>query len=476
MSDSILDQRWPWIVAGLGIVVAYFMTAGGTSNDGYHIADPREVGSIEDIANLAERDDLNVLFILIDTLRSDRLGSYGYSRDTSPYLDELARTGIRFDRHLSQSSWTKASMASMWTSLNPWRTGVTRFDHVVPEAALLPAEILRDEGYRTIGIWRNGWVAPTFGFQQGFEVYSRPRPLGVRKDVLAQKPTIKGGGTDDDVAASAIEFFRIHSGQPWFLYLHLMDVHEYTYDDESAIFGSDYSDIYDNSILWVDGTIRIMMEHLIDRGYGENTIVVVTSDHGEAFSERGYEGHGRRVYRETTEIPLLVALPFKLEEGVVVETRSRNIDLWPTILDILGIDLPGEKDGRSLVPDVLAAARGDAPPEADRIGFSHLDQHWGQRNAETQVTVAVSDGPLRYVRGFIGANMIEDLFDASSDPSELTTLAHNGNEPDEKNVDRLRELIDAKLTDEPAFGESETREIGEMELNQLRAIGYDVGG
>lgn len=472
MSNSILDKRWPWLVAALAIIGLYVVTMNPDAGDGTSIADPRRLGSIDDITALAEREDLNVLFILIDTLRSDHLGSYGYERDTSPFLDELAENGILFKRHLSQSSWTKASMASMWTGINPWRTGVTSFDHIVPESAEMPAETLKDAGYRTAGIWRNGWVAPTFGFEQGFDVYNRPRPLGLRNEVLAKKPTLKGGGTDEDIAASMIEFLRVQNDEKWFLYLHMMDVHEYTYDDTSALFGSEYMDIYDNSIRWVDDTIRIMFEHLIDQGFSDNTIVVVTSDHGEAFNERGFDGHGRRVYKETTEVPLIVSLPFKLEQSLVVETRSRGIDVWPTVFELLGLSGPEDIDGRSLIPDVMAAGRGEAPPEADRIGYSHLDQNWGLREAESQQTVAVSDGPLRYVRSFIGGQAIEDLFDASTDDAELQTLTATETET----LDRLRALIDGKLEQDLAFGEHETREIGELELNQLRAIGYDVGG
>ena len=128
------------------------------------------VGSVEDIEALASRDDLNVLFIVVDTLRADRLGAYGYERDTSPNLDQLASMGVRFDRHLAQSSWTKASMASLWTSYNPNRTGVRKHDDIIPEAATMAAEVFRDHGFRTVGLFRNGWVAPTFGFQQGFDI------------------------------------------------------------------------------------------------------------------------------------------------------------------------------------------------------------------------------------------------------------------------------------------------------------------
>ncbi|MGH7337529.1 MAG: sulfatase-like hydrolase/transferase, partial [Myxococcota bacterium] len=114
-----------------------------------------------------------MLFVLIDTLRADRLRTYGYPRPTSPIFDVLAAAGVRFAHHTAQSSWTKCSMASLWTALHPARTGVTRFEHVLSPEARLPAEIFREAGFHTAGIWRNGWVEGYFGFDQGFEVYTR---------------------------------------------------------------------------------------------------------------------------------------------------------------------------------------------------------------------------------------------------------------------------------------------------------------
>ena len=174
MASQVLDKRWPWLTAaGLVLLIAAAslleVRIGGV--------DKRPVGTAVDIEGLRDRSDVNVLFILIDTLRADRLGMYGYERDTSPDLDLLASRGVRFDRQLSQSSWTKASMASLWSGVYPSRSGVTRFDHVTPSEAELPAEIFTEAGFRTVGLWRNGWVDPSFGFGQGFEIYERPQSL-----------------------------------------------------------------------------------------------------------------------------------------------------------------------------------------------------------------------------------------------------------------------------------------------------------
>jgi len=244
---KILGQRWPWFTAAGLVVGLYFAQFVRIS---LQLPPPeRPSGPVADIEQLAERDDVNVLFILVDTLRADRLSTYGYERPTSPFLDELAEDGIVFGSHLAQSSWTKCSMASLWTGLHPARAGVTRFEHVLSEDARMPAEILSENGFVTAGLYRNGWVEGYFGFDQGFEVYTRPTSKALAPSIKLANPTLKDGGTDEDAVVAAMEFLRIYGNERWFLYLHLMDVHEYLYDEDSAKFGTDYSSVYDNSVL-----------------------------------------------------------------------------------------------------------------------------------------------------------------------------------------------------------------------------------
>ena len=467
MSERLLQKRWPWLAAAALIAGAYLASISIHVGGG----DPRPTGSAEDIAKLSERKDLNVLFILVDTLRAERLGSYGYARDTSPTLDLLARSGVRFSRQLAQSSWTKCSMASLWTSLYPAHNGVTRFDQVIPPEATLPAEILKDAGFRTVGIYRNGWVAPNFGFGQGFDVYDRPRGGPVPASVRRENPTLKEGGSDEDAVNAAIEFLRLSGDQRWLLYLHLMDVHEYLYDDESAVFGTSYSDIYDNSILHLDRILDRLLAYLSGTGQMQRTIVVLSADHGEAFGERGYEGHAREVYRETTEVPWIIAFPFRLEPGATVEARTRNVDVWPTLLELLGLPALPRSDGRSRVPEILAAARGEAAPaEPDQTAIAHIDRFWGRPLETAAPVVAVAEDGLRYVsvRGG-GTRDSEQLFDAKIDPFERQDLA--AHRPDD--AARLRKVADAYLQSPPVWDTTPpTLELDEIQLNQLRALGY----
>jgi glucan phosphoethanolaminetransferase (alkaline phosphatase superfamily) len=148
MWKQMLGSRWFYVVAATAMVALFLASQLEWTGDRRAQGDPTQ------IAELHTRDDVNLLFILIDTLRSDRLGVYGYERDTSPTIDALAATGVRFARQMSQSSWTKCSMASLWTGLYPVRTDVTRSPQAVAPGALMPAEILRDAGFNTFALWR----------------------------------------------------------------------------------------------------------------------------------------------------------------------------------------------------------------------------------------------------------------------------------------------------------------------------------
>ncbi len=467
MPERLLDQRWPWLVAA-GAIVLVFISTFVEIRLPVANRDPRQRGSVEDIARLRDRGDVNVLFILIDMLRADHLGSYGYSRDTCPTLDRLAGSGVRFAAQSAQSSWTKASMASLWTAFYPARTGITRFDHVVPEDALMPAEILARAGFQTVGIFRNGWVAPTFGFAQGFSTYQHSHTATPARRV--ENPTITELSTDEGAVEAALEFLRINGSRRWFVYLHLMDVHEYVYDEESALFGTTHVDIYDNAIHHTDSVIGVLLDYLAEDGYLDHTIVAVAADHGEAFGERGFDGHAREVFRETTEVPFIVSFPFRLEPGLVLHQRTCNVDIWPTLLDLVGLAMPADVDGRSRVPEILALARGEFPPEAPHAAIAQLDQNWGRPGTQSQTMVAVIDDEHRYVRIDQPKERVEHLYDRRDDPAELRD--RRDEQPEE--LARLQKIASDYLETKPPWGAAPTREVGELELNHLRALGYGL--
>ena len=436
-------------------------------------AEPRPKGTVEDILSLRDRDDLNVIFILVDTLRADRLGSYGYERPTSPNLDRLAEGGVRFAHHVSQSSWTKCSMASMWTGLYPARTRVLRHRHAVADEARMPAEIFKDSGFRTAGIWRNGWIAPNFGFGQGFELYHSPKPSAHIQMAQRRKtnPGMQMGSTDSDVILSAEEFLRAHGHERFFLYLHLMDVHQYGFTEETALFGSEYSDFYDNSILWVDSLLGILFDVLEERDLLDKTVIVFASDHGEAFGEHNGEGHARNVYGEVTETPLIVSFPFSLDSGLVVETLSENVDIWPTVLELLGLPGLEDPDGRSLVPDILAAGDAEHVMGETDVAFAQIDQTWGKTDLDPRPMVAHNQGPWRLIYRAASPRLSE-LYNKVDDPKEQVNLATAEPEVLAEMNKAAGEYLESPA---PPWGdETPMLELDEVQLQQLRALGYGV--
>ena len=469
MIRRLLDSPWTYFVAA-GILSLLALASQ------FEISMPsREVADLSAIETLRDRDDLNVVFVLVDTLRADRLGAYGYGRPTSPILDALAASGVRFGSVVSQSSWTKTSMASLWTGTYPANHGILRYKHAIPTEATMPAEIFAEAGFRTAGIWRNGWVAPNFGFGQGFGMYMRPKPGRERAQIQRHNPSSKPlKGTDEDLMKGTFEFLDAFGQDRFFLYLHFMDLHQYVYDEEAAVFGTSYSDAYDQSVNWTDRLMGVLLRAIEDQGALDRTLVVIASDHGEAFLEHGLEGHARNLHQEVVNVPLFFIFPFLLDPGIVVNTPISNIDVWPTILDMVGLPPLPNTDGRSVLPLILEA--GGATPSTPiddlrRPIFAQLDRRWGRVGAESDPLVSVTDGDLRYFRPVESPDSAE-LYDRSEDPMERTNLLTS----DPAAGARLRSLVDSYLEEakSPWPVPAIEVELDEMRLEQLRALGYVI--
>jgi arylsulfatase A-like enzyme len=456
-----------WGGIAISGVVAATLCLGACTSDGPSGEGPdrRDEGTLEDLAMLADRDDINLLYIVVDTLRSDRMSAYDYERDTTPNLDYFARTGIRFDDHWCQSSWTKTSMASLWMGLYPIRTQILDHRDIVAPEVVMPAEVLKEAGFVTAGLWRNGWIAPNFGFSQGFDVYASP--AGQQSPVTMRQPARAGriDGTDIDLVFSAIEFLRANGDRRWFLYLHMMDVHQYITTPENALFGSSYSDAYDNAIRWTDEQIGMILTELHALDLAGNTLVVLVSDHGEAFGEHGSEGHARDVFREVVRTPFMLIPPFKMRTGIRVPFISQNVDVWPTLYDILGVPPVEELDGVSLLP-VLAERR---PVRDEDLSISHLNGAWGKKDVDPSTVVGLRLGSFRLIHD---ARSPDDLllFDLDVDPLE----ANNVHDDYSETASLLRARVDAYLDLKSPWGEAPQIELDELHLRQLRALGYSI--
>jgi len=313
---------------------------------------------------------MNVIIINIDTLRKDHCGVYRYQRSTTPSMDLLARRSLVFSNMVSSSSFTVPSVGSLFTSLYPSEHGAIGKDEMIlSEKNITLAEILEENGYHTAAFSASPFISPEFGFGQGFEIFSST-----------------GSAHANDLFDKAMPWLDNHyNDQPFFLYVMFFDPHQ-PYDPPQSVermFQRDYfghkiwpdsmlknkpvrvsklspeitfeelefaKSMYDSEIEFVDQSIGLMLQKADILGLLDRTMVIITSDHGEEFLEHGGFGHSRTLYKESIAVPFVLYYPGISDPGKKISSLVRNVDVMPTVLDLVGINPPEKISGRSLRP------------------------------------------------------------------------------------------------------------------------------
>ncbi|MEM1204647.1 MAG: sulfatase [Acidobacteriota bacterium] len=444
----------------------------------------------------------NVLIYLVDTLRADHLGTYGYDRGTTPNIDRFAQDAVVFTEARAQSSWTRPAVVSVMTGLYPQSHGVEKRDAALSEEVDTLAELLSAEGCVTAGVTTNGNVERAFGMGQGFGVYQHLRESSSLRSVHQPGDRLNawlftwlGGWEKAPDTGDA----------PFFLYAHATDPHApYTPPDRlrlrfaaaadprlgeleevRRIFrgeraaGPEVADqlraLYDAEIAVTDEYFGALLEELKRRGLYDDTLVVLVSDHGEEFLDHGDWEHGRTLYDEQLRVPMIVKLPGGTGAGSRLAVRAGHVDLLPTLMEAAGLGPGPEVDGRSLLPAILAGASADAAPEAgDPRGFEDPSLGGAPTLASLdlerfRVVSLVEDGwKLIDGRGDAEAGRWR-LFEVARDPGETRDL--DGFRPFERNHMRHRlRLLDAEAR---ARGQGAGQaDIPDETRRQLEALGY----
>lgn len=415
----------------------------------------------------------NVIVYLVDTLRADHLGCYGYKKPVSPRIDAFAQEATLFRHTVAQSPWTRPSAATILTGLLPRTHGVQRKKHALAPEAVTLAETLKDRGYKTAGFVTNGNVARSFGFAQGFDTY----------ELLGRK---RSAATD--VHARAAEWLEKEwkGNSPFFLYLHTVEPHapyappepfrqrfapevrdeaftrmKFLHQLEAGIVPQtpglrrNLLALYDAEIAANDAAFGNLIDLLHQRGLWQDTVVVFVSDHGEEFFDHGGWEHGKTLHTEMLDVPLMVRIP-GLGNGQPVDRQAQHADVVPTILDALGISIPAAVEGRSLLP-WITGAKGE---DAEEAAFSWLDEYGVQAASVTtpQWRMIEQRSP-----GFD-----HSLYDRQSDPQEQSNRA--ADHPVRSGYLATR----IKAEEQPRKGMLKAREgVMDPELRrQLRALGY----
>jgi arylsulfatase A-like enzyme len=388
---------------------------------------------------------------MVDTLRADRLSVYGYHHPTSPQLEKLATDAVVFEQVTAQSPWTKPSVASVLTGLEPSQHGVHDFGDVLHSGLTTWAEMLRLQGFESIALVANGLVGKKFGFDQGF-THHETLPVTTPASRLTELAIAKLAKRD--------------KSRPFFLYLHPLDPHlpyapPSSWRDQSAVWHGlktsspgDYPELgtlelesfgkimfglyccaasgldpelssqtlayirslYDGEVAFVDDSFGRLVDWLKSEGLYDDTLIVFTSDHGEELVERGWLGHLHGLHEELVHVPLLIKWPRSQHAGKRVTETYQHIDILPTVLRALGLRPRLDAEGFPHSASAAAYFELKAGADAQEMGQSSTDF------AEIGAGVREGDWKLTHYDASVRPVDLRALYNLKSDPAEMDNL------------------------------------------------------
>ena len=432
-----------------------------------------------------------VLLISIDTLRADHVGCYGYHRPTTPVLDRLAEEGIRFARMYSVSSWTLPAHMSLMTSRYPHGHKVERSDRALAPMIPTLAQALSERGMRTGAIISWFYVSARFGFDRGFDDFI---------ELLPEREELAASYKAADVVDRASAWLRRVARQrkPFFLFVHLFDPHLHysppppfdrkfasetgglvdgTYDSLSPYIKGLHAEparispqdleqavaLYDGEISYTDTEIGRLLDLLDQLSLEDSTLVIVTSDHGEEHDDHGsMEGHQWTLYDEILHVPMIARLPGG-PRGKVVDAMAEIIDVAPTVLDWLGLQLTPGFRGRSLLPLAAGEEAG-----GERLVYSKTERFNSKQAVRSAAHKLIHTVDIGMNSFGVPVEPGYELYDLRSDPREQKNIY---SESSAVAQDLKKALLHWLATREPAEPGEEV-EFTEKEKKRLRSLGY----
>ena len=408
----------------------------------------------------------NVLLVTFDTTRADRIGSYGNDRIRTPTLDGLADEGIRFANAVSVAPITAPSHSTILTGLYPTGHGVRDNGlFVLSEENRTLAEILKDRGYATAAAVGAFPVIARFGFDQGFDLFD-DHLTGMYEDYLGDRAPKKELFFDERRAAqvneAVIPWLEAREDEPFFLWLHYFDPHQPfepppPYDQLYA------DDLYDGEIAYADSRLGHILEQLNRLGKLDRTLIVMTADHGEGLGEHNEITHAVLAYDSTLHVPLIIRPPgLGTERARVIDARVGTVDIVPTILDLLGMEIPAEMHGQSLAslwsgtPEEWTDASAYTPQYYAENLSPRLTHGWGELRV-------LYEGGQKYIHG-----PRPELYDLETDPDELIDLA--AQKPAE--ASRLREALSVFIREHASEQAATTQALEPELVSRLQSLGY----
>ncbi|MFB0977005.1 MAG: sulfatase [Myxococcota bacterium] len=419
----------------------------------------------------------SVVLISLDTTRRDHLSVYGYDRKTSPNLDAMSADGIVMQNFLTTSSWTLPTHASLFTGLFPSSHGAhysnvgntalgdadgapQGFDafraNRLPDAANTLAETLKANGFQTHAVGAGPWFKPVFGLDQGFDHY----------DAAFDSLAGRDGAEVSELAINAIERA---TDNPFFLFLNYFDPHD-PYDGHGTSWeqflkpGPDFARSkvlaeYDSEILYMDEQLGRVFDALRKQGLYDRSWIVVTNDHGEHFGEHELEGHGFSLYEPVVRGVLIIKPPADVSLELDPSTRAQSVDIMPTLLQGLGINLPSTMEGEPL--DRITH------PAIVELYRSAGNVRWKGERFRRELR-ALYDGDYKLLLSSKDDDPDAGLFDLQNDPAETNDL--HAEMPDVVNA--MVKRFETWSASRTPLDEERAPELDPETRRQMEALGY----
>jgi choline-sulfatase len=355
----------------------------------------------------------NLILVTLDTTRADHLACYGYGGVRTPNLDGLAERGVVFDQCATTAPLTLPAHSSIMTGMNPTYHGVRiNGGTALPDSQTTLAEILTGRGY-ACGAFIGAFVLDgRWGLKQGFAHYDDYFDLARYKRIdlgYVQRP-------GNVVTDAALAWLEGEKGKPFFAWVHLYDPHQ-PYDPPEP-FKSEYQDrgpvgLYDGEIAFADAQVGRLLEWLRANGLDKKTLVVVIGDHGESLGQHGEASHGFFIYDATLHVPFIITTPFDRFKGRRVSTQVTSVDVFPTVLDLLGVEGAPTCQGRSLLAEMSDPGKAKDIPAYSESMAPNIQYGWAGLHSLRSSRYKFVEAPR------------PELYDIVQDPGETRNILND---------------------------------------------------
>jgi arylsulfatase A-like enzyme/Tfp pilus assembly protein PilF len=423
--------------------------------------------ALQAAAQTPAKPALNVVLITIDTLRADHVGCYGYKQIKTPNIDGLAADGARFERAFAVVPVTLPSHTSMLTGTYPMLSGMHDFsgNKLSPLQPTL-ASVLKQAGYQTGAVIAAAVLDSRFGLNQGFDFYYDHFDFN-RLDEANLDQMERPGNVVADVALDWLEkdWLAKNSQKKFFLWMHLYDPH-FPYLPHEPYSREYAAQPYDGEIAFADEQVGRLLRFLKEKGIYQNTVIVLCGDHGESLGEHGEKTHGFFIYNATMHVPLIIRLPENAAARTIADPVSL-VDLMPTVLGAVGLEVPSQVQGRSLLPQLRDGRDHDDLHHDDQAGrdrvlygetfLPRLHFNWSELRGSENTKYHFIDAPR------------PELYDLAKDPGEVHNLFAEKKAVSEE----MRAKLAGMIRDYSAGKElAEKTGLDPDLMERLKALGY----